>query len=127
MAITITRDDGKDLTTHVVTGPVCEEEMYKALEEFYAREPTRFLLWDMSQAAVADVTSSVLEAFVQRSATLGTQCEDGRVAVFAPQDVQFGLGRMSEAFAEQKSVPFGFRVFRSRRNALEWLMSDHGR
>ena len=71
MAIKITRDEGHDLTIHVVTGPVSEEEMYEALENFYNREPTAFLLWDMSQAEVSHVTASVLEAFVQRAAMLG--------------------------------------------------------
>ena len=99
MAINITRDEVKDLTIHAVIGPVSEEEMYDAIENFYNREPTMFLLWDMSQAEVADVASSVLEAFVQRSTTLGVKRKGGRTAVFAPYDVQFGLGRMSEAFA----------------------------
>ena len=126
MAINITRDEVKDLTIHAVIGPVSEEEMYDAIENFYNREPTMFLLWDMSQAEVADVASSVLEAFVQRSTTLGVKRKGGRTAVFAPYDVQFGLGRMSEAFAELKSAPFKFRVFRSRQHALEWLFSDYG-
>lgn len=124
MAIKITRDEGQDLTIHDVTGPASEEEMYEALENFYNREPTAFLLWDMSQAKVSHVTPSVLEAFVQRAAMLGAQRKGGRTAVFAPYDLQFGLGRMSETFAELKSTPFKFRVFRSRQHALEWLMAD---
>jgi hypothetical protein len=125
VAIKITRDEVKDLTIHVVIGPVSEEEMYDAIENFYNREPTMFLLWDMSQAEVADVASSVLEAFVQRAATLEGKRKGGRTAVFAPYDLQFGIGRMSEAFAELKSMPFKFRVFRSRQCALEWLISDY--
>ncbi len=125
MAIKITRDEGQNLTIHVVTGPVLEEEMFEALENFYNQEPTASLLWDMSQADVSQVKTSILEAFVQRAAMLGVQRKGGRTAVFAPFDVQFGLGRMSEAFAELKSTPFKFRVFRSRQPALEWLMADN--
>ena len=125
MAIKITRDEGQDLTIHTVTGPVSEEGMYEALENFYNQGPSASLLWDMSQAEVSHVTASVLEAFVQRATILGTQRKGGRTAIYAPYDLQFGLGRMSQVFAEQESSPFEFQVFRSRQHALEWLMTDH--
>jgi len=45
----------------------------------------------------------------------------GRCAVVAPKDVQFGLSQMGSAHAEQ--VGIASRVFRNRREAVEWLRS----
>ncbi len=124
MTIKVTRDESKDITIHVVIGSVSEEEMYDVLDDFYTRGPTKHLLWDMSQAKVGEVASGALKDFVHRSAKLGVQRKGGRTAIIAPQDIQFGLGRMAEVFAEISSAPFKVRAFRARQQALEWLMSD---
>jgi hypothetical protein len=123
LGIKITRDTDRDLTIHDVAGPVSEEEMYDALENFYKREPTALLLWDMSQADVSQVTTETLQRFLRKSTQLGGSLQGGRTAVIASEDLQYGLARMYEAFAEIESAPYSFRAFRSRQEALQWLSS----
>jgi hypothetical protein len=123
MGIKITKDEDRDLTRHDVTGPVSEEEMYDALENFYKGEPTTLLLWDMSQADVSQVTTETLQRFVRKSTRLGGSRQGGRTAVIASEDLQYGLARMSEVFTEIESAPYSFRAFRSRQEALQWLKS----
>jgi len=124
MGIKITRDEDQDLTIHDVTGTVSEEEMYDAQENFYKKEPTTRLLWDMSQTDVSHVTPDILQKFIRRSVDFGLQHQGGRVAVFASEDLQYGLARMSQAFTEMESAPYSFNVFRSRKEALDWLISE---
>lgn len=121
MGIKISRNEEQDLTIHDVTGPVSEEEMYEALENFYKREPSALLLWDMSQADVSHVTSNILHRFIEKSAELGMFREGVRTAIAAPKDLQYGLARMSEAFVKITSAPFSFNAFRTREQALQWL------
>lgn len=123
MGIKITRDEDRDLTIHDVAGPVSEEEMYDALENFYKREPTALLLWDMSQADVSQVTTETLQRFIRKSTQLGGSRQGGRTAVIASEDLQYGLARMSEVLTEIESAPYSFRAFRSRQEALRWLKS----
>ena len=124
MGVKISRDEYRDLTLHDVTGPVSEEEMYDALDNFYKREPTALLLWDMSQADVSHVTPDILQRFVRKSTELAVRRQGGgRIAVVASEDLQYGLARMSEVFAEIESAPYSFRAFRSRQEALQWLKS----
>lgn len=120
MAIETTRDRDTGLTIHTVSGPVTEEDMYAALED---PDPTPLILWDMSGAEVDHVTPLDLQRFVGRAAALGMKRKGGRTAVLAPDDLQFGLARMSEAFTEMDATPFGFRAFRDRDEALQWLTS----
>jgi hypothetical protein len=124
MAIKTTRDASKDFTIHTVTGSAGREEMHGALEEFYRQGPTSLVLWDMSESDVAHVTPAILKGFVERSVTLGVTRENGRTAVLAPTDLQFGLGRMSQAMAELSSASFEFQIFRSKEHAMEWLLAD---
>ncbi len=128
MGIKITRDEDQDLTIHVVTGPVSEEEMYDTLCNFYKRNPTALLLWDMSQSDVSHVTPDILQRFIRKSTELEVYRQGGgRTAVIAPEDLQYGLARMSEAFAELESVPYSnsFGAFRSRQEALQWLKAGN--
>ena len=124
MGVKITRGEYQDLTIHEVAGPISEEEMYDALDSFYQREPTALLLWDMSQADVSHVTPDILQRFVRKSTEL-EMCRQrgGRIAVVASEDLQYGLARMSEVFAELESAPYSFSVFRSHQEALKWLYS----
>jgi hypothetical protein len=125
MGVKITRNEYRDLTLHDVTGSVSEEEMYDALDNFYKREPTALLLWDMSQADVSHVTPDILQRFVRKSTELEVRHQRGsRIAVVASEDLQYGLARMSEVFAELESAPYSFRVFRSHQEALQWLKSS---
>jgi hypothetical protein len=123
MNIKITIDESQDLTIHDVSGLISEREMYAALEKFYQQEPTSHLLWDMSQTVVAHVTPDMLRGFVGRSTELGKHRQGGRTAIVATEDLQFGLARMSAAYAEFQSAPYSIRVFRSREEALRWLTS----
>jgi len=123
MGIKITIDEDQDLTIHDVTGPVTEEEMYDVLENFYKREPTALLLWDMSQADVSQTTKETLQRFIRKSTLLGGSRQGGRTAVIASENLQYGLARMSEVFVEIESAPYSFSAFRSRQEALQWLKS----
>ena len=102
MSIKITRKGNQDLTIHVVTGPVSEEEMIEAINAFYNQNPTTALLWDISRAKMEHIQVSSIEAFVQHAAKLGARRVNGRTAILASSDLQFGLARMSEILTEGK-------------------------
>lgn len=126
MAIKVIKDRNQDLTIHEVTGYAIEVEMYDALEKFYQQEPTTMLLWDMSKSDVSHVTPDILQKFIKRSAELGVSRQGGRTAIIAPEDLQYGLARMSMAFSEIESAPFSLCAFRTPKEALQWLKSgDH--
>jgi hypothetical protein len=77
----------------------------------------------MTLAEVAHITTDVLRRFVRKAAAIAGRRAGGRTAVIAPQDPQFGLARMSEAFTELESSPVVLRAFRNRVEAVFWLRS----
>jgi hypothetical protein len=127
MPIATTQDFTQDLTVHIVTGPILEQEMVATLEAFYKQRFTKLVLWDMSQADLQHVKVETLQRFVQKGSELGVRRAGGRTAVVAPSALQYGLARMSEAFAEIESAPFGFRAFRTLEEAMVWLIPDPDR
>lgn len=122
--IATTQDFEQDLTVHIVTGRISEQEMFATLENFYEHRFTTLLLWDMSQADLQHVTPDILQRFVRRAAELGVMRRGGRTAVVGASALQYGLARMSGAFTEMHAAPYAFRAFRTHEQALAWLKSD---
>ena len=113
-----------DLTEHIVTGSVTDKEMFNTEKEFYEHEPTKRQLWDLTEASMANITIEGMRQFIARSSRIGKSRAGGSTAVVVQGQFQFGLGRMAETFGEFESLPFVFRIFRSREKAITWLVSE---
>jgi hypothetical protein len=124
MPIKTTRDRSNELTEHVVSGLIIDDEMFACQKEFYEGGPTRLQLWDMTAADLAKITTDGLRRFVGRAAMLGEVRRGGRTAVIVRSGEQYGLARMAEVFGEFESLPFAYAVFRSRDEALAWLLAE---
>ena len=123
MAVECLLDAENELTTLVATGPVISGELGDALRQFYADNPTRLLMWNMSSAQLDEVNAGRLRTFIRQAAQMGTRRSGGRTAIVAPQDLAFGYGRMSEAFMSAEDAPFDFRVFRTEAETRAWLFA----
>lgn len=125
MAIETSRDPVRNFTTLAIVGPVTLDEMIKVVDDFYAEESTRYTLWDLSQSDLSNVKPDEILKFIQKAAESGLVHErDGRTAIFASDDLQYGLGRMAETYADCEDFPYGMGLFRSREEAMDWLLSD---
>lgn len=59
----------RDITEHIATGEVTDEEMFAAQAEFYENGPTTLQLWEMSECSVKGVTIGGIRSFIERAAT----------------------------------------------------------
>ena len=123
MPIKTIKKPEEDLTEHIVTGEVTDKEMFDCEREFYLSGPTKHQLWDMTGSKLTKVTVDGMRQFIARSSRLGKARTGGRTAVLVKSQIQYGLGRMAEAFSEFESLPFDLRLFRDRAKALDWLKS----
>jgi hypothetical protein len=113
----------EDFTEHIVSGEVTDKEMFDCEKEFYLSGPTKLQFWDMTKSKLTKVTVDGMRQFVARTSRLGKSRAGGRTAVLVQSQIQFGLGRMAEAFGDFESLPFEFRIFREREEAIRWLHS----
>ena len=107
------------MTEHFVTDAITNEDISACQEEFY-EDPTMLRLWDMS-ASDLRMTTEEIRGFVHRAASLGEKRRGGRTAAVVQSKVQFGLGKMAEAFGQFEPLPFDFRIFYDRAEATAWL------
>ena len=123
MPIKTIRRPELDLTEHIVSGDIKDDDMFACEKEFYANNPTQKQLWDMSEAKLNLITVQGMRHFLKWTSEQGKVRAGGKTAVYVRTKLQYGLGRMSEILIEIDPMPFAFRVFQDRDKALEWLNS----
>lgn len=121
MPIESIRHSSSDITEHIATGVITDDDMFVSQKEFLENNPTKLELWDMSESDLSKITIAGMRKFLSRAAKLGTAREGGKTAVVVQSTLQFGLGRIAEAFSEFVSLPFEFRLFKQKDSAISWL------
>ena len=110
-----------DLTIRKVIGNLTIDELMNDVKEFYAGQPTKLVLLDLSAGSIATLTAEELRSvarFIQDHANVQI---GGKTAIVAPDDLNYGVARMYVAFSEFRSLPFPVHLFRKLSDALDCL------
>ncbi len=108
-----------DLTVHTVSGDLTSQEILDKLEIYYQGRPTTLILWDLTNATWSGIATDELYELVRKAKKYSRK--GGKTALVFSKDIDFGIGRMLEAFAEMEAYDYEFGSFRNRKDAKEWL------
>jgi len=120
-------DVGQNLTVITANGSVTSDDIIGALEDFYKHSYTLNLLWDFTRAHETGIDKPQMHRIVEAAKSHAHLRAGGKTAIVGPEDAQFGVGRMYEAFSELAGHPVAHGVFRSVREALVWLNTKEER
>jgi hypothetical protein len=106
------------------TGKISDEEMLASWKGFFQGEkwvPGLNELIDLSQADLNGITANGLEQLIDYAKTVYEKhnIHSVRIAVYAPENIHYGLARMYEALTFD--YPQSADVFRSIKEAESWL------
>jgi hypothetical protein len=121
MPIKTIRDSSSNLTEHIASGAITESDMFECQKQFYEQAPTLLQLWDMREAGLEGITTEGLREFVENAARLGEIRRGGKTGVIVQTALQYGFSRMAGILGDSLSLPFEFRTFTNRDEALAWL------
>jgi hypothetical protein len=125
MPITSKIDKRMNLTTFTLTGELTMDEILGALKCFWGgRELTLNTLWDTRNAIVNNLKSSEMgniAEFIGQNRNRFEERKDGKAAIVASTDLQYGLSRILGTLYERESVPIKLRPFRKMEEAIQWL------
>ncbi len=112
-----------DFLRIILEGSISLTDLYDGVDEIYATTVPTMVLWDMLNATAGDDEDvpEKLRAFSKYAAAKGIDRDNGRVALLAPNALQFGLSRMSTTFAEHNEAAYNMQPFRTEDEALRWL------
>jgi len=119
--ITARSDESLDLTIFTGTGTIDARQVMSAMNEFYAAEPTRLVLWEFSAADVTGMSFEDVQAIVDLTVQYGQQRKGGKTAIIAAQQVAFGIGRLYESKLGGTATPVQVHVCWTLEEALEFL------
>ena len=98
------------------SGPPSLSDYCAAMDEIAKHEDNLLRLWDMSCGF--SMSHDNIERMA-KYARLKLSSPGSKVAVYAPQDLTFGLFRVNEVYRTHGSV--AYQVFRHKEEAIEWL------
>ena len=105
-------------------GSISDDDIFTAYEKLFSEDswitkPNE--LADFSRASLAAVSNTGLERFAgyTRSIFRRHGIRSFHTAIYAPDDLAYGLSRMYEFYSNQG--PETARVFRAKENAINWL------
>ncbi len=119
--IIATVEKEKELTTYVVKGRLTADELIKKVEEFYTGNPTRLVLWLLEDADSSGIMPEDIERVIILAKKYSGSRKNGKTAIVGPKDIDYGMGRMYQAYADIEDLPYEYRIFRSFKEAMGWL------
>ncbi len=110
-----------DLTLHSIEGDITWEDIVVTIEEYYLGQPTTFVIWDYTGAGPSHCSEENIRSIAQTAGQYAQSRAGGKTALVLPKDLQFGVGRVFESYAELADMPVTVRSFRLMAEAAAWL------
>ena len=114
-------DISSDLTTTTVKGRITSEYLFEWLFENYGKIRTMFVLWDLREAEVPEITTEQIRKMVHLVKNNSHIRAGGKSAMIASQDLEFGFSRMLQSLLEIEDIPIELQIFRTIEEAKEWF------
>ena len=117
-----TIDPSKDLTVHIIVGKVTADEIVDYFQKFYSSEkPTKNMIWDFTNAQGEDIPSDGIMKIANSRKIFNDLRKGGKTSLVFSRNVDYGLGRMYEAYAKIEGSSITYSVFYSMDDALKWM------
>jgi hypothetical protein len=114
-------DRAADLTVRTVSGEVTARDLLDAITAGSTDAPTRFVLWDFTEAQLDGLAASEVRALADSAAPRARGRPGGRTALVFSSESAFGLGRIFDQLRTVRDAPVEYRSFRDRAAAMKWL------
>jgi hypothetical protein len=121
--ITFTCDQASQLTVFMTEGQIRLDDIKEALNKFYGNKPTRKIIWDLSRADLSEATLDQVEELAKFVKDLAHSRDGGKNAIITSEAFAYSLGKMYQIFAEQARQTSQTRIFKTWKEAEEWLNS----
>ncbi len=125
MTIRIEIDEAKGIAYVKVYGCIYESDIRQAFHSVISSSDYKkgmHRLWDLSEADLSTIDNASLESLAKMSMDYSPTFDRTKVAVVAPQDLEFGMMRVYERISERKD--YIFSPFRALEEAEKWLTTD---
>ncbi len=113
-----------ELTLKKIVGEVTADELMNALRQFYTGRITKNVIWDLTNGSAGQLMPINIEHVAELVLRHAHVRIGGKAAIVAPNDLNYGICRMFNTYAELGNIPFETRIFRTLSEAGLWMGVD---
>ena len=121
ISVSVERDN--DLTVFEVHGDLTAADIISYSSEYYFKQPTKLVLWDATNGSVSSITNDEFHVIAREMKTYTNKRTGGKTALVSGHDIDFGLSRMYEAYADMEDLALQYRAFKDLDSARDWLLA----
>lgn len=110
-----------DLTVQTVTGSPTVQDISDVLDRYYSGTVTKLILWDTTFADLSSWKSDEVISLARKVKSHSHLRKGGKTAMVLNRDVDYGITRMYQAYAEIEKIDFELQTFRDMNDAKQWL------
>jgi hypothetical protein len=114
-------DENSNLTSYIVQGTLLTDQIIATIHEFYSEKPTKYVLWNFSQAQTSQISSNDVKEIVKIVTKYADRNIVLKTALVFSEDSAFGVGRMFETLAGMEETPQQFMAYLNADDAYKWL------
>ena len=114
-----------DLVLCTAIDAITFAELMEVLKQFYEDDPPLNILWDLRQGTAVNLTYDHLGLIVDYVAKFSEKRKRGKTAFVVLRDVDYGIFRTMDTFADLKEVPLTLQAFHDYDEALQWLKNEN--
>lgn len=124
MSISSHIDKTNDLTVFTSEDNSSVDEFMAAISSFYAKGPTKNVLWNLTRASVWDISGIHIEKMAYFAPRFDKRRKGAKTAIVASDDLSSALSKLFVLFGESRNLPIAVRLFNTTDQAMEWLLPD---
>ena len=119
--ISATYDTEKDLTIVTAEGVITADDLLDWGNNYYEGQITSLILWDVTDADLSKLQADQLSEIAEHMSRISGARRGGKTAFVYDKPLEYGIGRIFQAYSEMEDMPFEVRSFQSFDKAREWL------
>ncbi len=106
-----------------VTGELTADEVITVVERYYSNGTVMHVIWDLTNGSLSKISKDGFRDIAKATfKSLNSGARQGGKTVFVgTNDAEYGLMRMYSVIAELAGVPVKYSVFRTIKEARDWL------
>ena len=114
-------DLAKDLTIVTAKGVITADDLLDWGNNYYEGQITSLILWDVTNADLSSLQADQLREIAENMSRISEVRKGGKTAFVYNKPLEYGIGRMFQAYSEMEDMPFEVQSFQSFDEAKAWL------
>ena len=110
-----------DLTIVTAKGMITADDLLDWGNRYYKGPITQLILWDVTNADLSALQADQLKQIAENMSRISEARRGGKTAFVYDKPLEYGIGRMFQAYSEMEDMPFKVQSFQSFDEAREWL------